>query len=351
MPPPWHQPADLLQVEAKVWRAASLRCQATAVDRRGKPQTQKAGGRPGTGQHGFEGDALKKVLKPKARRSVVTEMMKSFGLSQRRVCRLSGWNRSSIQFRPQPDPDRALRERMKQWAIQKPSWGCPILHDMLKAEGLVINHKRSERIYREEKLALKRRRRRKLPSLERVPLEQACGPNQRWSMDFVHDQLAAGRCFRSLTIVEDFTRQCLAIEVDTSLGGARVVEVLERLALQIGLPKTITTDNGPEFTGKALHLWAQASGVHLHHIQPGKPTQNAFVESFNGTFRQDCLNQHWFDSVAQAQLLIEHWRKNEYNSLRPHSSIGRITPDAFAALWNNQQNITKNQQQLYPTSA
>lgn len=274
------------------------------------------------------------MLKPKARRSAVAEMMQRFGLSQRRVCRLSGWNRSSVQFRPRPDPDQSLRTRIKHWATQKPTWGCPILHDVLKAEGLVINHKRTERIYRQEGLSLRRRRRRKLPSARRVPLEAPTAPNQRWSMDFIHDQLSDGRRFRCLTLVDDFTRQCLAIEVDTSLGGSRVVDVLERLALNWGLPKTITTDNGPEFTGKSLHLWAQAAGVHLHHIQPGKPMQNAFIESFNGTFRQDCLNQHWFDTIPQAQLLIEHWRKTDYNSLRPHSSIGRIPPDAFAARWN-----------------
>lgn len=276
--------------------------------------------------------------------------MEHFGLSQRRVCRLTGWNRASVQFQPQPDQDGPLRNRMKELAALKCRWGCPLLHDTLKREGLVINHKRTERIYGEEGLSLRRKRRKKLPAVQRVPLAPASGPNERWSMDFIHDQLSGGRRFRCLTLIDDFTRQCLAIEVDTSLGGDRVVQVLQRLAREIGLPKSITTDNGPEFTGRALHLWAQANGAHLNHIQPGKPTQNAFIESFNGTFRDDCLNQHWFDTIAQAQLLIEHWRKNDYNQFRSHSSIGRIPPDVFAARYK-QQYTNQNIQPLNPLLA
>ncbi len=257
----------------------------------------------------------------------MNEVLSRFGLSARRFCRLTGWNRSSLQYRPEGRDDAALRERLRYWAALKPRWGAPILHDVLKAEGLVINHKRTERLYREEGLSLRRKRRQKLPAGARVPLSVPQGPNERWSMDFIHDQLATGRRFRCLTLVDDFTRQCPAIHVDTSIGGASVVAVLQRLALSGRLPKVITVDNGPEFTGKALHLWAQRSGVTLHHIQPGKPMQNAFIESFNGTFRDDFLNQHWFGSLAEARLLIEHWRSHDYNHLRPHSSLGRIPPD------------------------
>ena len=266
----------------------------------------------------------------------MNEVLSRFGLSARRFCRLTGWNRSSLQYRPEGRDDGALRERLRYWAACKPRWGAPILHDVLKAEGLVINHKRTERLYREEGLSLRRKRRRKLPAVARVSLSVPQGPNERWSMDFIHDQLATGRRFRCLTLVDDFTRQCLAIHVDTSIGGTSVVAVLQRLALSGRLPKAITVDNGPEFTGKALHLWAQRSGVALHHIQPGKPMQNAFIESFNGTFRDDCLNQHWFGSLAEARLLIEHWRSHDYNHLRPHSSLGRIPPDFFALNCLNQ---------------
>jgi putative transposase len=264
-----------------------------------------------------------------------------FGLSLRRFTRITGWNRSSLQYQSQGRDDSPVRERLRHWAALKPRWGSPILHDLLKAEGLVINHKRTERIYREEGLSLRRKGRRKLPAIARVPLPQATAPNQRWSMDFIHDQLSSGRRFRTLTLVDDFTRQCLALHVDTSIGGITVVDVLEKLALTRGLPKVITTDNGPEFTGKALHLWAQSAQVHLNHIQPGKPMQNAFIESFNGTFRDDCLNQHWFSSIAEARLLIEHWR-SEYNNLRPHSSIGRIPPDSFALTFQQHQTITNH---------
>lgn len=265
------------------------------------------------------------------------EVISSFGLSQRRVCRLTGWNRSSLQYLPSEPDDAKLRERMRYWAAQKPKWGAPILHDILKSEGLVINHKRTERIYRQEGLSLRRKRRKKLPALRRVPLPVPDRPNQRWSMDFIHDQLSDGRRFRCLTLIDDFTRQCLAIYVDTSIGGSTVASVLETLGTLRGLPKVITVDNGPEFTGKALHLWAQRAGVTLHHIQPGKPMQNGFIESFNGTFRDDCLNQHWFSSINEARLLIEHWRTIDYNQTRPHSSIGRVPPDTFALPFLSQQ--------------
>jgi putative transposase len=269
----------------------------------------------------------------------MNEVLSRFGLSARRFCRLTRWNRSSLQYRPEGRDDTALRERLRYWAALKPRWGAPILHDVLKA---VINHKRTEHIYREEGLSLRRRRRRKLPAVARVSLSAPQGPNERWSMDFIHDQLATGRRFRCLTLVDDFTRQCLAIHVDTSIGGACVVAVLQRLALSRQLPKTITVDYGPEFTGKALHLWAQRSGITLHHIQPGKPMQNAFIESFNGTFRDDCLNQHWFSSLAEARLLIEHWRSHDYNHIRPHSSLGRVPPNIFALNCLNQTpNISK----------
>jgi putative transposase len=275
------------------------------------------------------------------------EIVTRFGLSQRRLSRLTSWNRSTLQYQGRERSDTALRERMRHWAALKPRWGSPILHDVLRAEGMVVNHKRTERVYREEGLSLRRKRRKKLPAVARVPLPQAAGPNQRWSMDFIHDQLGDGRRFRCLTIVDEFTRQSLAITVDHCIGGAGVVTPLERLLAQRGKPKMLITDNGPEFTSRVLHQWAQHHGVTLHHIQPGKPTQNAFIESFNGTFRDDCLNQHWFSSLAEAGLLIEHWRK-EYNQLRPHSSIGRIPPDTFAL---QHFKTETNQPALYPEAA
>ena len=170
----------------------------------------------------------------------MNEVLSRFGLSARRFCRLTGWNRSSLQYWPEGRDDATLRERLSYWAALKPRWGAPILHDVLKAEGLVINHKRTERLYREEGLSLRRKRRRKLPAVARVPLSVPRGPNERWSMDFIHDQRATGRRFLCLSLVDDFTRQCLAIRIDTSIGGASVVAVLQCLALSRQLPRTIT---------------------------------------------------------------------------------------------------------------
>lgn len=265
----------------------------------------------------------------------------SFGLSQRRTCRLTGWNRSSLQYQPKPKPDEPLRQRLKELAAQHPRWGCPLLHDVLQAEGLVRNHKRTERLYREEQLSLRRKHRKKLPAAARVPLPAATRPNERWSMDFIHDQLSNGRRFRTLTIVDDFTRQCPALWTDYSIGGAGVVSVLDRLAKTHDLPTAITLDNGPEFTGKTLHDWARQHNVKLNFTAPGKPTQNAYIESFNGKFRNECLNEHWFTTLHEARLLIEHWRQ-QYNQIRPHSSLGRIPPNLFASQHRNHQPTTIN---------
>jgi putative transposase len=192
-----------------------------------------------------------------------------------------------------------------------------------------VNHKRVYRLYRAEGLALRRKRRKRLAAGLRVVLPTPSRPNERWSMDFVHDTLASGRKFRNLNIVDDYTRECVAIEVDTSLGGARVVRVLERLAYLRGLPKVIVTDNGPEFIGRALDAWAYSTGVKIHFIRPGKPTENLYVESFNGRFRDECLNEHWFTDLADAREKVEAWRL-DYNDVRPHSSLGNATPKEYS---------------------
>ncbi len=218
---------------------------------------------------------------------------------------------------------------MRELAGQRKRFGSPRLHIMLKREDLVINHKRTERIYREEGLALRRKRRRKSAAGLRVIMPEAQRPNQRWSMDFVTDSIVTGRRFRALAIIDDFSRECPAIEVDTSLGGSRVVGVLERLAQTRGLPEVITTDNGPEFAGKILDEWAYRRGVQLNFIRPGKPIENAYVESFNGRFRDECLNTNWFMNLKHARDIIEDWRR-DYNEVRPHSSLNDMTPKEYA---------------------
>lgn len=204
-----------------------------------------------------------------------------------------------------------------------------MIHTLLGREGWLVNRKRVQRIYREEGLAVRRRKKRQRSQIARVVREPLAGSNERWSMDFVSDTLSSGRRFRCLTILDEHTRESPSIHVAFSIPAVGVIEVLERLRAERGLPKVIVTDNGSEFRSRAFDAWAYARGVKLDFIQPGKPTQNAFIESFNGTFRDDCLNMHWFLSLEDARHTIESWR-HEYNHIRPHSSLGQLTPQEFA---------------------
>lgn len=249
-------------------------------------------------------------------------------VSERRACRWLGVHRTPVRYVSRRAPDTELRERLRTLAAEHPRWGVPRLVWLLRREGRTDNYKRVERVYREEGLAV-RRRSRKRAAQARVERPAPDAPNVRWSMDFVRDTTASGRVFRALTIVDDFTRESLGIEVDTSLPGARVVQVLERLAATRGVPHAISVDNGPEFAGQALDTWAHACGVALQFIRPGKPVENAYIESFNGRLRDECLNGHWFLSLADARRQIAAWRA-EYNSARPHSSLAGRTPDEFA---------------------
>jgi putative transposase len=246
-------------------------------------------------------------------------------ISQRRACRLIGIGESTVRYVSRRDRGEELRTRLRSLAQARPRWGYRRLHVLLRREEITVNHKRLYRIYREEGLAVRRRRRRRVTSEARVPLRMSFAANERWSMDFVSDALADGRVFRTLNVVDDCTRECLAIEVDTSLGGERVARVLDRICAERGRPSTVVMDNGPEFTSRALDAWAYERSVKLHFIQPGKPIQNAYVESFNGRFRDECLNEHWFTSLGDARLEIEAWR-NDYNRVRPHSSLDDLTP-------------------------
>jgi len=239
-----------------------------------------------------------------------------------------GLARSVYSYQLKPANDIEIRERICKLAQERRRFGSPRIYLLLRRQGLIINHKKVERIYREEGLSLRKRKRKKTGAQTRVILPPAQRPNERWSMDFVSDSLVTGRRFRLLTIVDNFSRECPAIEVDTSIGGARVVQVLERLAELRGLPEMITTDNGPEFTGRALDEWAYRKGVKLNYIRPGKPIENAFAESFNGRLRDECLNANWFLSLKHAREVIEEWR-TDYNKVRPHSSLEGLTPQEY----------------------
>jgi putative transposase len=265
-----------------------------------------------------------------AYRAAAAFVADSFEVSERRSCLALDFARSSCRYEAQPRSDGELIDRLRELATERPRFGYRRLHVLVSRDGLRVNHKRLYRIYRTEGLSVRRRRRKRVARADRPKLEAAIAPNQRWSMDFVSDTLSDGRPFRNLTIVDDCTRECPAIETDTSLPGLRVIGVLERLAEMRGLPKELVTDNGPEFISKALDQWAYRRGIKLRFIAPGKPTQNAYVESFNGKFRDECLNEHWFTSVPDARRIIESYRI-DYNQVRPHSSLEGRTPEEFAA--------------------
>jgi putative transposase len=268
------------------------------------------------------------VVGSAAKRDAVGYAAEKFGLSQRRACRLVAVSRSTVQYQKQPDKNVWLRKRLKELAATRRRFGAPRLHTLIRREGKVVNHKRLERVYREEGLSLRKRKKRRQTAAPRVVLPAPEKPNKRWSMDFVSDCLAHGRKFRCLTIVDECSRESPAIEVDTSLPGRRVTRVLDRLKEIRGLPEAITVDNGPEFAGSALDQWAHSNGVQIVFIRPGKPVENAFIESFNGKFRDECLNENWFSSLKDAQEKIEAWRK-DYNRNRPHSSLGNLSPEEF----------------------
>jgi putative transposase len=269
------------------------------------------------------------VVSPRAEREAVRVAREEGQLSERRACGLIGMNRGSWRYQQKDREDAKLRRRLLELAEQRPRFGYRRLHRMLRREEWVVNHKRVYRLYREEGLAMRRRKRKRFRAEARVPLALPKRANQMWTMDFTRDSLASGRKFRTLNLMDGCTREALCIEVDTSLPGLRVVQVLERVGQERGLPETIQVDNGPEFISRVMDQWAYANGVALHFIDPGKPVQNAFIESFNGKFRDECLSQSWYTSLDDARHIIEAWRM-DYNTIRPHSSLGYQTPAEYA---------------------
>ncbi len=262
-----------------------------------------------------------------ARRRAVQETITAARVSERRACRFLGMPRSTQRYVSGRD-DGALRARLETLAVLKPRWGYRRLHWLLTREGWHVNRKRVQRVYRAAGLHVRRRRRKRV-ARPRVLLPTPQRPLERWSMDFVQDTLGGGRVFRVLTIVDDCTRYCPAIVVDFGLGGERVIATLEQLRAEHALPKILVCDNGPEFTSQVLDQWAYERGITLQFIRPGKPIENAYVESFNGRLRDECLNENWFATLDDARVTIERWRQ-EYNAGRPHSSLGDRTPAEFA---------------------
>lgn len=275
------------------------------------------------------------MVTPAARKEAVHRMQEEHTLSARRACSLSGIAACSLRYQSRRVDEPQLRSRLKELAEERPRFGYRRLHVLLRREDFAVNHKRVFRLYQEEGLKLRPKKRKRVASAQRVKLEPVSAVNQLWTMDFVHDSLSCGRTFRALNIVDAYTRECLAIEVDTSLTGERVARVLEELSQQRTLPKTIQVDNGSEFTSRKLDQWAYQNKVALDFIEPGKPTQNAYIESFNGKLRDECLNQEWFTSLKQAKIIIENWRQ-DYNQVRPHSSLDYLSPMEFVQQQNNQ---------------
>lgn len=269
------------------------------------------------------------MVKPASKKSVVRHLISVFKLSERAACGLIGLSRTAYRYNPKPRSDQELKKRLKELATQYPRYGYLLLHGLLKNEGLVQNKKRTYRLYTEEGLQVRTKKRKKLYR-PRVVMPMPTRLNERWSMDFVSDQLSNGRRFRTLNVIDEFSREVVGQLISTSITGQQVARFLTQLGQMRGnLPNNIICDNGPEFTSKALFFWSKESLVKLSFIQPGKPTQNAFVESLNGKFRNECLNQNWFRSMEEARYEIEKWR-HHYNNERPHSSLNYLPPVAFA---------------------
>jgi putative transposase len=265
-------------------------------------------------------------------------MVEQHRLSERRACRLVGLSRDSYRNPPVVDEaTQQLSARIVEIAQVRRRFGYRRIHDLLRPQFPGVNHKRVYRLYSQAQLAVRKRKRVRRAASERVPLTVASRVNEVWSMDFVSDSLANGRRIKCLTVADDFTHECVDIAVDYGISGQYVTRLLDRAAIFRGYPEAVRTDNGPEFTCRAFMAWAQAHGVRHILIQPGRPMQNGYIESFNGKFRDECLNEHWFQTLPQARSEIAIWRQ-DYNQVRPHSSLGGIPPAEFA-----QRHRTKNQ--------
>ena len=258
----------------------------------------------------------------------VEHIRREYAFTERRACRLLLVPVSSYRYKPRRNND-GLRERLVALAREKPRFGYRRLHVLLEREGRQVNHKRVHRVYREAGLALRRKKRKHCVRTS-APLGIYTEPNQEWALDFVHDVTASGRSIRVLNVIDAYTRESLAMEVDTSFAGLRVTRVLDQIIAERGLPRAIRCDNGPELTSRHFLAWALDRKIDLIHIQPGKPTQNGYVESFNGKLREECLRVNWFQNLFEARRIIANWR-HDYNERRPHSSLNYLTPAEFAA--------------------
>jgi putative transposase len=269
------------------------------------------------------------MVTPDAKRAAVAHLCETHEVSQRRACAVLAVDRSSIRYAGRRGDDAELRTKIREIAAERRRFGYRRVHVLLERQGVKLNHKKLRRLYAEEKLQVKRRGGRKRALGTRRPLILPDGPNRRWSLDFVSDAFTDGRRFRVLAIVDDFTRECLALIPDTSISGARVARELDAVVARRGRPVAVVSDNGTELTSMAILKWSEERRVDWHYIAPGKPQQNAFVESFIGRLRDECLNETLFSSLPQARAVLAAWRR-DYNRTRPHSALGNATPAEFA---------------------
>ncbi|HEY8834397.1 MAG TPA: IS3 family transposase [Chthoniobacterales bacterium] len=275
-------------------------------------------------------EALRKKLVTVSARRELVRFGQARGLSERRALRMAGISASLFRYRRREDRNQVLRQRIVDMAHRHRRHGYRMIHLRLRQEGLAVNLKRVRRLYREEQLMVRRRKRKKVVLADRQPLLRPSRQNEVWSVDFVFDRLADGRSLKCLTVVDDCTHEAVAVHPDRAMSGTYVARILDRLKHERGLPKVIRSDNGSEFCGKAMMIWAHENGVALRFIEPGKPNQNAYVESFNGRLRDECLNEHWFTSLTHARALIETWRR-DYNEYRPKKDLGGLPPAIYAA--------------------
>jgi putative transposase len=303
-------------------------------------EAEEALGGVDAGQLDSEGDAWKKLLTSGSRRKAVNWAIEDRGYTQRRACNLVDMSRRVYRYRSTRPDDEVLRERLRELSSERRRFGYRRLHILLRREGIQVNWKKLYRIYKEERLTVRKRGGRKRALGTRAPMTIPQGPNQRWSLDFVSDTLIDGRRFRILCVIDDFSRECLATVVDNSLSGFRVARELDLIAKRRGYPCMVVSDNGTELTSNAMLQWQQDTQVEWHYIAPGKPMQNGFVESFNGRLRDECLNEHLFNSYRHAREIIEEWRI-DYNTERPHTSLDGLTPHEFTTRSKQDHNVNR----------
>ncbi|WP_246120704.1 IS3 family transposase [Chitinolyticbacter meiyuanensis] len=328
MPPARFLRSQLLSLAQQVRWHERLRRQAAQGTRGRECSAQAHAGQFDARKRGHQGSTAKKVVTAPTRRELV-RFLAGRGLSERWALRIARMSPSALRYRPKPDRNGMLRQRIVELAQRHRRYGAGMIYLKLRQSGWAVNHKRVERLYALAGLQVRRRKRKKVPPSERQPLIRPQVANAVWSMDFVFDRTAEGRVIKCLTVVDDATHEAIAVIPERAISGEILTRQLDRLAVSRGLPQVIRTDNGKEFCGRAMLHWAYRRGITLRQIEPGKPNQNAYIESFNGRLRDECLNEHWFTSLAHARVVIEAWRR-EYNEERPKKALGGLTPSAYA---------------------